>query len=194
MQIHMKKTDFLEKWTCSCRSNSGTTRSVLRMALLKARALSLAVVIIALVSSVESIKVLRNTLDISAPPPLVGGASLVNASSDVSTEDLTICLRFKLKILGWFEKNSRLLTIANWRDSEEDDGDVFNMLWLGAWYPFSFFGFGNPKRSGSYASFLLKYPNTTEFKVWIPNKWTHLCLSYERKTSFLRVVKVHPSK
>ena len=95
-----------------------------------------------------------------------------------------------MKFLGLWELNARLVTIANWRDSEEDDGDAFNMLWLGAWYNFSFFGMGNPRGPGSYASFLLKYPGTKEFKIWIPNKWTHICISYEKRTSFLRMVKV----
>ena len=83
-----------------------------------------------------------------------------------------------------------MVTIANWRQGEEDDRDAFELLWLGAWYPVTFFGFGSPKEAGSYRSFLLKYPNTDQFKVWIPNKWTQLCLSYDKKSKYILMVKV----
>ncbi len=61
---------------------------------------------------------------------------------------------------------------------------------FGANFPFSFFGFGNPKREGSWKSFVLRDPETGEFEVWATNRWSHVCLSYRKRDGHIRVVKV----
>ena len=63
------------------------------------------------------------------------------------------------------------------------------MLWLGANYPESFVGFGHPRSVGSYKSFLLKDPERSGFEVWASNRWSHLCLIYEKDNGRLRIVK-----
>ncbi len=65
----------------------------------------------------------------------------------------------------------------------------FQLLNLGANFPFSFFGFGNPKSAGSYKTFVLRDVETGEFEVWATNRWSHVCLSYRRRDGHLRVVK-----
>ena len=64
------------------------------------------------------------------------------------------------------------------------------MLWFGANYPHSFFGFGYPRAHGSYKSWLLKDPATGDFEVWASNRWSHACFAYERETARVAVVKV----
>ena len=56
----------------------------------------------------HGVKVFRNTLDVSTPEPMVGGASIRNADNDVSVRDMTICLRFT-KCLP--QKSEMFLTI-----------------------------------------------------------------------------------
>ena len=87
---------------------------------------------------------------------------------------------------GW-EKLSRLLTIADWK--EDEALEEFQLLFFGAWYPQTFFGFGHPRRKGSYATYLLTDTrNRTD--VWVPNKWTQMCLSYRKRDAFLRITVV----
>ena len=61
-------------------------------------------------------------------------------------------------------------------------------LYFGAHYPVTFFGFGYPRKSGSYASFLLKDPDTDEVEIWATFRWHHFCLAYDKKLSTLRVI------
>ena len=53
--------------------------------------------IILLFNSASGIKVLRNTLAIQEQDT-VAGASLVNASDKVQTSDITICMKFNVKV------------------------------------------------------------------------------------------------
>ncbi len=65
----------------------------------------------------------------------------------------------------------------------------FKFLSLGA-IDHGFFTFGHPREKGSYKSYLLYDPVSESFDVWSTNKWTHLCLSFESSTSFIRMTKV----
>ena len=65
----------------------------------------------------------------------------------------------------------------------------FNLLWFDASFPYSFFGFGHPRKKGSYKSFLIRDPERDDFEVWATNRWSHVCLSYEKRTGHLRIVK-----
>ncbi|CAM6054349.1 unnamed protein product [Sphagnum tenellum] len=65
----------------------------------------------------------------------------------------------------------------------------WQLLWFGTGYPFSFFGFGYPQKHGSYKSWLLKDPDTGDFEVWASNRWSHICLAYNKATGLVRVVK-----
>ena len=97
--------------------------------------------------------------------------------------------RFNLKILGAWHDKGALLTIANWLEDETTPVDM-TLLFIEAWYPVTFFEFGNPKAKGSFGAFLLQDPTTEQYSIWTPNKWTHLCFSYERTSNFIRMVKV----
>ncbi|CAM6054348.1 unnamed protein product [Sphagnum tenellum] len=90
----------------------------------------------------------------------------------VNITDITMCLRFNFKLLG-----SSLIRVDDY------------LLWLGAGYPYSFFGFGYPIRHGSYKSWLLKDPDTGDFEVWASNRWSHMCLAYNKATGLVRIVK-----
>ncbi|TRY70496.1 hypothetical protein TCAL_02367 [Tigriopus californicus] len=127
-----------------------------------------------------AVKVFRNVLNLTDPSP-VGGASLRGAS--VEMVDITMCIRFNFQMLGFYEGKSRLITIEDWREDVEEPS--FKMLWFGANYPTSFFGIGYPEMT----SYLLQDPGSQRYEIWIPNKWTHVCLSYEKANSYLRMVK-----
>ena len=71
----------------------------------------------------------------------------------------------------------------------------YELLWFGAEYPASFFGFGSPRSTGHYKSWLLRnlgYSSTSgkEDMVWRANEWNHMCFSYHAADSFVRVVRV----
>ena len=53
-----------------------------------------AAIFLVLPDSSESVKVFRNLLDVSAPEPMVGEASIRNADPDVDIKDMTLCLRY----------------------------------------------------------------------------------------------------
>ena len=84
---------------------------------------------------------------------------------------------------------ARLITITDWQ-KDENDFPQMDLFWFEAWYPQTFFAFGNPQVKGSYGAWLLQDPITGHYNIWRPNKWTHVCFSYEKKTSFIRMVKV----
>ena len=66
------------------------------------------------------------------------------------------------------------------------------LLWLNANYPYSFFGFGYPRKEGSYKSWLLRDPESGDFGIFATNRWSHMCLSYRAEDGFIKVAKVKP--
>ncbi len=40
-------------------------------------------------------------------------------------------------------------------------------------------------------SYLLKDPGSDNFEVWATNRWSHVCLSYQKMSGYMRVVKVY---
>jgi hypothetical protein len=68
----------------------------------------------------------------------------------------------------------------------------FQLLWFGAEYPASFFGFGYPRKRESYKSWLLQDPsdNRNWQILWKTNAWTHICFAFNGHTQHVRFVKV----
>ena len=60
----------------------------------------------------SALKVLFNTNEVTDTSPM-GGAKLMGHEVDI--EDISLCIRFKLKMLGSFEGKGRLITIESWR-------------------------------------------------------------------------------
>ena len=58
------------------------------------------------------LRVLFNTNEVTEKSP-IGGAKLIGR--DVTIKDITLCIRFKLQMLGKFEGKGRLITIESWR-------------------------------------------------------------------------------
>lgn len=106
----------------------------------------------------------------------------------VQIEDLTICARFAFRYLGNFLSRSTLFMISEWKESADDIAQDFAMLVFGAYYPYTFFQFGNPVAKGSWNSYLLKKLGSEKLSLWGSQVWNHVCLSYEKKTSHIRVV------
>ena len=86
--------------------------------------------------------------------------------------------------MGTYQEKARLVTITDWQENESDFPQV-DLFWLEAWYPVTFFAFGNPQVKGSYGAFLLQDPSNGQYGLWSPNKWTHVCFSYEKKRKYL---------
>lgn len=72
-----------------------------------------------LVHSQDQIKVLTSLLRLEDVGEGINGAKLINTLV-VNVTDLTICIRFNLKVLGKNEGRSRIITIEDWRE----DGSV----------------------------------------------------------------------
>ena len=89
-------------------------------------------------------------------------------------------------MLGGWQKAGRLITIADWKDRNEEE--EFQLMFFGVWYPQTFYGFGHPRRKGSYGTFLLTDTrNRTD--VWVPNKWTQVCFAYRSRDAFFSITK-----
>ena len=142
-------------------------------------------------SFVQCITVLKSDLKLSdfgdGPGDPISGAHLItDPNNEVVINDLSICVRFNYKLLGDIEKSGtetkgRLVTIAEWREEGIDVKGEY--VALAAWFPHSFIGFGSGR------TFFLRDPNRTDFEVWASNRWTHFCISYERKSGSLKFVK-----
>ena len=66
-----------------------------------------------------------------------------------------------------------------------------DMLYVQVNFPNSFVGFGHPRRSGSFKSWILQFQDAHGTKeTWAANRWIHFCLAYQRRTGHVRVVKV----
>ncbi len=58
-------------------------------------------------------------------------------------------------------------------------------------FPNSFFGFGHPRKFGSFKSWILQFKDAHGTKeLWGANRWIHICLAYEKSTGFVKVVRV----
>ena len=68
---------------------------------------------------------------------------------------ITLSSSFNFQLLGENQGRSRLITIENFRNDSSEEQD-FQMLWFGAEYPQSFFGFGYPRERGSYKNLFLQ--------------------------------------
>ncbi len=67
----------------------------------------------------------------------------------------------------------------------------FHLLDFVIWSPMSWFSFGYPRQAGSYKSWILQFRDAYGVREsWAANRWVHLCLAYEKRTGFLRVVRV----
>jgi len=142
----------------------------------------------------ERIRVFQSQVPLgNQDPKFISGAKLNSGGQKVQVEDITLCLRFNYQILEAHEGRSRLVTIADPYVSEEatlTGEDYFQLTDLSARYPMSFFAWGFPRKRGSYKSFFLHDVENGNWEIWATNRWIHLCLAYEKKTGFLKIIKV----
>ncbi len=58
-------------------------------------------------------------------------------------------------------------------------------------YPNSFTAFGHPKTKGSYTSWIIQFKDDYgKQELWGANRWIHICFAYEKKTGYVKVVRV----
>ncbi len=135
----------------------------------------------------NSVRILTSSLKLSEYGDAISGAKLIDDRIVDGLRDVSFCIRFNYKLLGRYEGRSRLITISSWR---QDGGDPeWDLTWFGANYPFSFLGFGSPRQKGFYKSFLLRDPDESDFEIWSSNRWSHVCLAYQKSDGYLRIVK-----
>ena len=157
--------------------------------------------------SVNGIRVFRNTVPMTDLETL-GGAKLLS-SDDFHSTDITLCVRFNLQRLGKLtDGRGRIVSIMDWREHLGEPEvhvlfiNVLDMMgqfnvqlylqvfYLGATYPTTFDAIGNPKTKTSFAAYLLKDPDTNRYDVFSPNRWHHFCMSFQKNSSYIRMVKV----
>ena len=142
-------------------------------------------------SSCEAIKILTSTLELTEyGDAFISGAKLINSSLVPGIVDMTFCMRFNYKLLGEKEGKSRLITISDWQ-ADPNVRAEWDLMRVGARYPYPFIAFGNPRKKGSYGSFLIRDPDRTDdgFEIWASNRWSSFCLSYTKSQGNLKVVK-----
>ncbi len=62
---------------------------------------------------------------------------------------------------------SRVMSVEDKRESEDVNmDDLFTMLYFDVSYPMNFFGFGYPKKHGSFKSYLMQDPVTEDWEIW----------------------------
>ena len=142
---------------------------------------------ILLVTAVQGIKVYRSTLDFLEEK--LSGLHFLNSQNHSDfAQSFGLCLRFNFKRLG---KSSditkpRIIYIPSPYSKR-------NFLTLTAEYEGAWFHFGNYERPNAYSNWVLFEP-PDNFKIWSANKWHHLCIAFEKSTSFVKLVKVLFSK
>ncbi len=143
-------------------------------------------VIFAIVTSglADQIKVYQSTASLNDTRPL-SGLHLVNDKPGV---DLTkqpgfsICGRFNFK--RFTGKQTVLFRI---------EGQEWSLFRLLVGYKITFFAFGNTDAYGSSPSWAIREIDKrgqSHLRIWYPNRWHHVCLSYQREGSHLSLIKV----
>ena len=69
---------------------------------------------------------------------------------------------------------------------EDDSEPEMRLLRIATRYPRTFIQFGYPETT----SYLLQEVDTQRFQIWVPQKWTHLCISFQKRDMHIRIVKV----
>ncbi len=75
------------------------------------------------------IRVLRSLLQLEDADKGLSGAKLLS-DEDVSVTDLTVCVRFKYKLLGPWESRSQVVTISDWKTEPKVCNARFNNFYL----------------------------------------------------------------
>ncbi len=60
--------------------------------------------------------------------------------------------------------------------------------------PNSFFGYGYPRKRGAFKSWILQARDAHGTReLFGANRWTHVCLAYQKKNGFVKVIRVSRS-
>ena len=115
-----------------------------------------------------------NSLEpINATEPLAG-LKLQKGSvekSSIFTEGITICSRFNYRVLSKSIIFSIGSDVDNWKITARAGYDeTFLFFWNINW--------------------IVKEPDTNKFRIWTTNRWHHICLSFNKSTYQLTLVKV----
>jgi hypothetical protein len=94
---------------------------------------------------------------------------MVPSPSTALTKGITICASFNLQMIDDFE--SWILSV---------DGLTIGLKTAYQETGFFFSGMG----------WIVKDLQTNSFQLWAPNKWHHFCLSFDKNSSHIRLIKV----
>ena len=107
------------------------------------------------------------------------GLHFQNANQNiVISGSVTFCVRFRFQELSW---STRLWEI------KKPNSNAF--MWLSPNYPTTFFFFGQSE-SGETFNQVLKDPGKDTFILWFLNTWHQMCFSFDKRLSFIRLIKV----
>ena len=146
--------------------------------------MDLELILAALFSLTESIKVFRSTIEI--PQETVSGIHFRNTDK-VRTQNnsFTSCIRLNY---GRFSPHKEAM-IFNFDFSNHTFQTTRPFLWVPATYPATWLGLGVPEKENHYSNWILmELPDN--YNVWITNAWHHFCLSFSKIRSSISVVKV----
>ena len=90
-------------------------------------------------------------------------------------EGLSICMRFYYELLGW----GSTLFVHEVKGFEE----VHHFYWMFAGYKESFLFFATQ-------NWLIKDLDLDTYQIWNTNQWHHFCLSYNKNSSYISLIKV----
>ena len=138
--------------------------------------------IMMLIMSSSSLKIYRSTLPISSNSGVSGLKYINEQNKNINfNEGFTVCARFNYKKLSW----------KSWLFDFDQKGKTKSFLWFKISYPNTWFGLGNFGGGGKkYGSWLLKDPETKNFNIWYANRWHHVCIAFEAKSSHIALIKV----
>ena len=112
-----------------------------------------------------------NHVDVNLKPQFLikSGYDIVPSPSTALTKGMTICTSFNLQMIDDYE--SYILSIdgltIGLKTAYEETGLFFSgMGWI------------------------VKDLQTNGFQLWAPNKWHHFCLSFDKNSSHIRLIKV----
>ena len=126
-----------------------------------------------------NLNVYQSTLNLLESQKSLSGLYFQNTdTTTLQFNSLSVCIRFNFKKLG--KGNDARIFAFDWPESPKD------FVYMYARYPATWMTFGlYPTAYGAYI-----IGEGDNYNIWATQRWHHICLSFDKKSSKISLVKV----
>ena len=130
---------------------------------------------------ISALNVYQSSLTLTEAQNQLSGLYFLNtAQPSKYSNSLSTCIRFNYKRLG--SGNEARVFAFDW------PGSARNLLYFYARYPHTWMSLGLYENSTAFGGYIIG--ESDKYIVWAPQRWHHICLSYDKQTAKISLVKV----